>query len=241
MRTILLPIILFFLITGPQSAFSQSIKEHTKFADSLFRTENFEEARNVYEKIFYSHHTYSPSLLLKMAFLEEYNGNIPGAMYFLSIYNKHHPDKQVRGKIQTLAAQFKLEGYEFQEWAYLIFLLKKYKPILAFVVSIILTFYAFHLFLKKRKKTPLGARPSLMFIAIILLFYLFNFKVDGTSAISSNGPSAIMAGPSAASRLIGFLPDGSKIKITGESDIWYEIKYKGENVFIRKNQAMILL
>lgn len=241
MRAIFLPIFLTTVLLSSHPASSSDTEQKAHAADSLFRTENFDEAGNVYAVILSSSNLYSPKMLMQLAFIEEQKQNIGSALYYLSLYNQHHPDKKVRDKIITLSEKYNLQGYSFNEWDKVVFLLKKYKILFATVVCLFIAFYGIHLFLKKRKQVPLGIRPFLLIIASCLLLYLFNFKIGNPSAVSTNGPSALMEGPSAASSLFQLIPDGYKLKVTGEADIWYQVQYNGRELYIRKNQARVLL
>src|SRR5260221_9847791 len=79
-------------------------------ADSLFRQKQYTESLELYEEIFQNNY-YTPSLLLKIAFIQEGLGHLGQSMYYLNLYFLATHDPQTQIKIEEMAARNKLEGY----------------------------------------------------------------------------------------------------------------------------------
>lgn len=207
-------------------------------ADSLFAQKKYTEAYNLYHHIFHEHKQSSPEMLVKMAFINEGQGDYSGALYFLNLYYHRSPDRAVLKKMETLAREHRLKGYEYSDFSILESFYYKYSS----MVILALTALAFLLLAAiYRVKTRKRERPIGLFIAyaivLALLVYVFNFGVSAHKGIITSEYAYVMDNPSAASRLVDVTQQGHRVKIVGENDIWLKIKWNGENAYIRKQNV----
>src|SRR5258706_9691823 len=79
-------------------------------ADSLFRRKQYTQSLELYEEVF-QHQFYTPSMLLKLAFIQEGLGHLGQSIYYLNLYFLATQDTQALLKIEEVAARNRLEGY----------------------------------------------------------------------------------------------------------------------------------
>src|SRR5687768_16146486 len=97
------------LITTFQTAFSQTSSFRLKTADSLFQAKRYTQSFEHYETIL-KQNQYTPSMLLKMAFIQEGLLHTGRAMYYLNLYYLSTNDKTALEKMNELATKYNLEG-----------------------------------------------------------------------------------------------------------------------------------
>src|ERR1041385_2293304 len=67
------------------NSFSQVFEYRLKMADSLYLKKQYTQSLELYREIF-DQHSYSPAMLLKMAYIEEGLGQNPMALYYINLY-----------------------------------------------------------------------------------------------------------------------------------------------------------
>ncbi|MEY2705920.1 MAG: hypothetical protein RL407_1982, partial [Bacteroidota bacterium] len=218
-----------------QSAHSQADVPRLLIADSLFSQRSYKEAMEIYE-VNFEEGVYSPSMLLKMAFIAEGIGNREDATLYLSKYYDLSPNPQTISKIKTLTGQAELIGYEVSDGMRIFLLLVEFKEIIVGALTLFLIMSLILLWSKGKKITEAKFYwPSFLLIGII---FLANNFLDGpTTALITSSPSLIRTKPSAGGEMIELVEPGHRVTITSSKDIWYEIEWKDRVAYIKKDEV----
>lgn len=207
-------------------------------ADSLFEAQKYTEAYAIYEEIFMEGHT-SSSMLLKMAYIQDATDNYPEALYFLDKYYMQSADRHAVGKIEELAEQHSLSGYQYDDMHYFLALSKKYHPhiiALLLFMSLFLLVYSIVKFRNGERSIIAAVSQALV---LVLLLVTLNFPRP-VRAIIRNDQTLLRTGPSAGAESVDFINKGHKVIVLEQSQVWAKVVWDGENVFIRNNRLKII-
>lgn len=212
---------------------SQSIEVQKTTADSLFDARQFTQALDIYEELFVNQQVTSPSILLKMAFIEEGLTKIPEALYYLEQYYRHTLDLEALGKIERLAARHELEGYSYSdERAFRTFLLR-YLPetmIILLSLSLILLIYiSIHLF----RTSKMSGFAFLYLLCLAVSFGLLELVPFPAAGIISQETTLLHEGPSSGADVVASLTAGNKVRIIQRDGAWVKIEWNDRTAFIR--------
>ncbi len=233
--------VLVFLLLLCKPVYSQANNFTIKQADSLFNRQQYTEAFTLYEDILQQQRQYSPQMLLKMAYIKEGLRDYTGAMYYLHLFYTKQPSRSVLKKMEELAQAHRLLGYEYNDLQFFKTQFSKHYMrilelmLLAAVVTVTVMVISWR---KGHKFTPTFKVGFILYLFFIL--YYINFLNLGDAGIIKNNHVAIMSAPSAGASWVTTASEGHKVPITGEQDIWYEIKWKGEKAYIRKTNLLEL-
>jgi len=214
-------------------AIAQSL-DSLKLADSLFSEYQYTQAMLIYES-FFENETVSPSMLLKMAFIEDGSGNYEEALFYLDTYYSKSADREVIPKIEELAEEHDLIGYKYDDTHYFSALLSKYR--VNFSIGLIILSIVFMVYILKKRKEgekPYAASIIQVFL-MVCLFGLVNFTTSQKGLIISD-QTLLRSGPSAGAEPVQMIKKGHKVTILKESDVWTKILWEGDEVFVRKNR-----
>ncbi len=233
--------LILFLVLSSKPAYSQIDKTTLKKADSLFIKQHYSEALGLYENILQNQQAYSPQMLLKMAYIKEGLRDYTGAMYYLHMFYSKEPSRSTLKKMEELAQAHRLNGYEYNDLQFFKTQFSKYYMrilelmLLFAVVAVTIMFFSWrrgHQFTKQYK--------IVFTLYLLFLLYYINFLNLGDAGIIKNNHVAIMSAPSAGASWLATATKGHKVPITGEQDIWYEIRWNGDKAYIRKNNLLEL-
>lgn len=225
--------IFFFLFL--QSIHCQANVPQLIVADSLFQQRSYKEAMEIYH-MNYQLGIYSPSMLLKMAFISEGIGDNENATLYLSKYYDLSPNPQTITKIKSLTGQSELVGYEVSDGMRFVLFLVEFKEIIVGALTLSLIITLIFLWSKGNKLTE--ARfywPSVILIALI--FITNNFLKAQNTALVTNSPTMIVSKPSAGGEMVDLVEPGHRVKIRSSKDIWYEVEWKDKIAYIRKDNV----
>ncbi len=232
-KAIFLTKFIIFLSVILQSFNCQANTESLKKADSLFVTKNYQEAMEIYENLLINEQSYSPAMLLKMAFVAEGRGDYSNASFYLAKYYDLNPNPRVITKIKTLTDQPNLIGYELSDWdRFFKFVSDLQQEItiafgLLILISIILL-----LSFKDKSNSPKYYIP--VFFFIFLAFISNNFLEESSTGIVTGSPTIIMDKPTAAGKMIQNVDPGHRVIIKSSKDIWYEVQWGNKKAFVKK-------
>jgi tetratricopeptide (TPR) repeat protein len=204
-------------------------------ADKAYNLNQFDRAEPVYQNLLEKKRLTSPRILLKLATMEETRGNIPQTLYYLNLLYTLQPDESVRTRMESLARQYQLDGYDMDEWDFFRKLLRRFSVYLfgAFVFGIALLVFA--LLYRRYKGKPLRLLPLTIILMLVLASAALNLDVRYGKAIVITGKAAFMDDASAASSLLGMIPPGTRLTVIGESDAWMRVVYKDKQGFVNRN------
>jgi hypothetical protein len=234
-KSIFLTKLSIFFLLFLQSIHCQAHVPQLLVADSLFQQRSYTEAMEIYQKEFQMG-VYSPSMLLKMSFISEGIGDNEKATLYLSKYYDLNPNPQTITKIKTLTGQTELVGYEVSDGMRFILFLVEYKEVIVGVLTMTLILTLVFLWAKGNKLTE--ARfywPSVFLIAVI--FVTNNFLKAQNAALVTNSPTVIVSEPTAGGVIVDLVEPGHRVKIKASKDIWYEVEWKNEIAYIRKDNV----
>lgn len=205
-------------------------------ADSLFKDQKFTESFELYESILKEHGKYSDQMLLKMAFIKEGLRDYSNALYYLNLYYLQTSDKKVLKKMEKLAKEQELIGYEYSDWEFFLMLYRKYNHYITYFLAA-LSILFFSIMIRQKfhyKKQPLSAAVALT-IVMGLMFYHINFSKTYSKGIIVTKQSYLMEGPSSSANLVEIVDKGHRVNVVNKQDVWVEIEWDGNNAFIREN------
>ncbi len=231
-RIFLTKFIIFF-ITFLQSFNCQADINKLNKADSLFNNQNYQEAFVIYEDLLQNDESYSPAMLLKMAFISEGIGDYSQASFYLAKYYDENPNQRVITKIKALTEQSSLIGYELSDRDRFLRFLTDLQSEITATISVILIFsLILLLFYFKGSIKPKYYLPSI--ILIIMAFIANNFLDAQKTGIITGSPTLIMDKPTAGGKLIKVVDPGHRVVIKSSKDIWYEVKWGEKRAYVKK-------
>ncbi len=222
-------LIVFFLNSLTLSA--QDIQR----ADSLFNSRKYTEANEIFESI-YADQKASPSMLMKMAFIQEGLGNYAEALFFLNQYYELTANKKVLEKMREIAEENELTGYEYSDIEFFGNLVQKYKHgILGvlFALSILLLAMTYRY---KKQKNPNYTPVVMQVLVCVLLLAITNDFFSKPKAIVNRDQTLLMTGPSAGAEPIELIKKGHKVSILETTDAWVKIGWGDREGYIRRNR-----
>ncbi len=222
-----------------QLASAQVLGYRLKQADSLFQAKRYVQSLEHYQTIL-EQKKYTPSMLLKMAFIHEGLGHIGSALYCLNLYYAHTRDQEVSDKMEELAAKFNLSGYEYSDRNKIFSLYQQYAQYISFAfIAIAIFLMSAVLFLKRKKKNVLF--PASVLIVLLMGFVVHvNVGQSFSTGIISSKNTFVMAGPSPGADVITVLEEGHRFTVIGKKDVWLKIKWNGANAFVKDNNLLML-
>lgn len=233
--------IFFVCITGlVQPVYSQQNKTPIVRADSLFAQKQYTQAFALYRQVLEKEQQFSPSMLLKMAFIKEGLREYTGAMYYLHLYYTKTPNRTVLRKMEDLAQAHQLAGYEYSDLQF--FKTQFYEYYLAILEGLLLAAVITITVMAFRFQPKLiGDAFKLGFILyLVFIFYYINYLNLGREGIIRRNRIPVMSAPAAGADWLATANQGHKLKLTGEHDIWYEVEWKNRRAYIRKQNILLL-
>ena len=208
-------------------------------ADSLFNLKIYTEAKLIYDSLYYKENLYSESMLLKMALIEEGLENYEKSIYYLSQYQSINNNESSEIKIQKIANNYDLEGYEKNDFDYLQNILKENRIIIIYsLLLLILLIFIINIYrILKSKKAP--TLVLTFYIISILFLLIININLPKSGIVYFEN-TFIMGKPSSGSNLYQIVKKGDKLKIIGEESVWYKIKINETEKYIRKKNIKII-
>lgn len=235
LKSIFLTKLSIFFLLFLQSIHCQANVPQLLVADSLFNQRSYKEAMEIYQPNFQLG-IYSPSMLLKMAFISEGIGDSEKATLYLSKYYDLSPNPQTISKIKTLTGQSELVGYEVSDGMRFVLFLVEYREIIVGSLTLFLIMSLIFLWSKGNKLTE--ARfywPSV--ILITLIFLTNNFLKGPNTALVTSSPTLIMTKPTAGGVPVDLVEPGHRVKIRSTKDVWYEIEWNDQIAYIKKEDV----
>jgi hypothetical protein len=173
-------------------------------------------------------------MLLKMAYIREGLGDESGALYYLNAYYLQTKNDKAFDKMEELAIQNELKGYEYadQNWFFHVYYKYYY-----YIVSILfaMTILAFSILLTKKIKYKKRSYYGGIGVVILttLLFLLVNFGNSYDQGILINDNCYVMAAPSASADVLDIFKAGHRVKILGQEDVWLKIQWGNQIGYVK--------
>lgn len=234
----IVPTVILFILTVFLSANAQVSSFRLRTADSLFKAKLYTQSLDHYEEIL-SQNQYTPSMLLKMAFIQEGLNNTGRAMYYLNLYFLASNDEAALQKMEELAEKYNLEGYETGDAdKLLVYYHDHYNYISSTLAGLVVLGLSLVFYTKvKRKKRPVLS-TALVLIFVMAFFVHLNFGSRVSTGILAGNANYIMDGPSAGASLIVVAGGGHKVEVVGRKDVWLKIRWNDHAAYIRDNSVL---
>jgi hypothetical protein len=219
---------------------AQPSKQITTAADSLFHARQYSQSFELYKAILEQHY-YSPSMLLKMAYIQEGLGHLGRSLYYLNLYYQATDDKQALYKMEEIAEKNKLEGYASTETSRMFILLKEnYVRIVAVLAAIITFLFALLIYYRVRLHQQPYFTAFMLLLVMGVLFAHINFSRQTSTGIVSIPTTYLMSGPSAGASVVSIVGEGHKLEITGKQDVWLKVRWLDKDAYIKQNSILPL-
>jgi hypothetical protein len=228
--------ILFFILLAlfVVTAKGQSYLDLEKKGDSLFLANDFDNASRIFDSIF-NQSVVSPSLFLKMAYMHESSGNFTDLMVVLNKFYKVYPSADIQLKIEEVAREYQLKGYNYTDFDYFAALYRQYYYFILLFFLVASGLYFSHLIIKKISGNPLSFRPLFFILILLFLLVIINFNLQPVRAIIKNSNTLIMSAPAAGSDLLEISSSGHRVNVLGQIDVWVEVEYENQICYIKSS------
>lgn len=202
-------------------------------ANKLFESEKYSEALPIYEQL-YAEGIYTERMLYRLSYMHETLKNYPDAIFYLKKIRQEYGGAAVENKVkQLLQANGATKFYSASGWDSYIQFFADYSLLIWGLTLISALWLVFHFVTAKsglpswRKLT--FAIALLPFIAGSTLLILRGYVLPDRAVMV--GKTAFYSFPSyAANHSATALPMGETVNITGQEDIWLEVKV-GDEVY----------
>jgi hypothetical protein len=230
---------LFFLflvcfISSSFSGFCNSPKEKLMLADSLFGQKKYTQSFELYEDIQNADHKATSAMLLKMAFIKEGLGDYTNALYYLNLYYLQTYEKRVLKKMENLAEQHKLSGYNYDDVEFFLNLYHQYHLQIDFlIIGFVFMFFGI-LFYRKKTINIQSRSHGIVYICLLLiLLFINNYGREHTKAIVTSADVPIMKGPSPGSDVVDVISKGHRVSVLEQDDVWIKISWEENEAYIK--------
>lgn len=235
----IITIAILFLLPNLATSAPKDFKEKIKLADSLFAQKKYTQSYDLYDSIYHIGKLRSPAMLLKMAYIREGLGDYTMALYYLYDYYIQTSDEFALEKMESLANTYSLVGYNYSDKEYFLSVYHDYYDQIILVLGVTALLFlgsiAWQRYQKQQK--PVGNYVIFLLVSLLLI-YILNIGIGYQEAIVTHPNSYVMNEPSSSANVVDILAQGHKIKIIGESDVWYKTEWNNTEVYIKKKNAL---
>jgi len=231
--------LIFWIVLGiliPSYDVFPASKKELKTADSLFAMAKYPEATILYKKNFGDNEKNNQSLLLKLAFLAEKANNYTDCLYYLSKLAMITPSRRLFEKMDKLASEQNLKGYEFDDYNYFIIFYRRYGDYIPILLLTLGAYIVLIMVLKVRRKEPiLKVHKLSIIIYLVALLGLLNIPSLYKTCIIVNENTFLRDEPSSAAPVVERVGKGHKLTIVGSVDHWDRVIWNNRIVYVRKS------
>jgi len=231
---------LILLVNCSFTAHSQHNNTALIKADSLFMHQKFIQSFDIYDSI-YDNQMATPAMLLKMSYIKEGLGDYSSAQYYLNEYYLATNNDLALTKMEELAKEKELLGYETNDLNFIINLYyKHFKWLTLGVLTIALLLFMFFLIQLFKFKSVPPITTFFLASTLIGLTILINFGKSYNKGIITKNNAFVMAAPSAGANVIDVIGKGNKVVIENKTDVWLQIEWKEQKGYIKNNNVRLL-
>ena len=206
-------------------------------ADSLYEKKQYTQSLEHYQAIL-ERGEYTPSMLLKMAYIEEGLGRVGQALYYLNRYYLATNDKLVLDKMEELSTKYNLKGYENSDAKVVLSFYHDYRESISVALAALTVFLLSLLFVwHKRRKRSIAAGTLLAVILLTLALHI-NIGEKIPTGIIGEPDTYLMDGPSPGATVVSVIDEGHRVEVVGKVDVWYKVKWGEATVFVRDHDLL---
>ncbi|OHX66908.1 SH3 domain-containing protein [Flammeovirga pacifica] len=236
----ILSLISLYLLTFSQLGFCFSpLEAKISEADSLFESQQYIDAYNLYDDLLSNDGAYSSRMLLRMSFIQEGQNNYSKALYYLNLQYRLTADRQTLNKMSKIAEENNLVGYQYSDKEFFVSLFNNLQEIIAIVLITLITICLVIMFIRKKQNLSITTLTFFVTVFCGIGLWAYNGGIQRAQAIVKNNGALLMEEPSAGGRKLGVVVQGERLKIESDNDIWYKVKLPNEaEGYIRKGRVL---
>jgi hypothetical protein len=237
------PAIFFWLFTliwafGLQAVQAQPVTSDLKKADSLFEAGQMEPSFRLYRQVREQQEQQSARQLLRMAYVQEGLGHYPAALYYLSVAHNWYPRHATWRKMVALAQEYRLTGYPDTWRQSLAITFQRYYNRL--LQALLVVAVVAGTLLLVRRKTAGKAWWAMYGLYLVSVAIFLNLLAPARIGLVARPHAALMAGPSAGAAWLTTAAAGDRFEVQGQQDIWYQVKWHGQEAYIRRPDLLLV-
>lgn len=232
-------LISFYVLTFSQLSFANSlVNSKISNADELFEAKQYVEAFNVYQNLLDNERIYSSKMLLRMAFIQEGQGNYASALYYLNLQYRLTADRGTLNKMSKIAEDHNLLGYQYSDKEYLISLFNRNETALGMGMIFLLVVCLVLMYMRRKEQHSITSLVFATLCLSIVSLWAFNGGLKREQGIVKGSGALLMQGPSAGSENLSQIQSGERVDVVGEDDIWYRVVLPNEvSGYLRKGKV----
>ncbi|UXP32238.1 hypothetical protein N6H18_18010 [Reichenbachiella agarivorans] len=225
-------------ITPSLTAQDLENKSSLSQADSLFKERKYTESFEIYHQILENEGQASPQMLMKMAYIKEGLGNYSQALLYLNKYYLLTSNKNARTKMQDIAEEHTLEGYEVTDTDFFKGLVNRnYFLVNISILAIALLLFVVVVYRKFWSKTNAYPYAISMCVLLIVFFFVSNFQLSPEQVIVTHDHAYLMDGPSSGSDLVEVIQKGHRLTVVTEDDVWCKVMWRDTEVYVKQSMV----
>ncbi|MFT4031231.1 MAG: hypothetical protein QM669_02320 [Siphonobacter sp.] len=207
----------------------------------MFRIHSLTKANALYEKVLATNPRISPTVYMKMAYLADQRKDWLTEQYFLNLFYEQIPDERVVRRLNELAKDQGWKGYELDDFNLLVLLFKQYSGYLIAILLLLGLYIFIVLIFKRAKHQYVAFRHKLLFFfywAGICL--LVNLPGRYRQVIIRQPDTILRHEPSAAAAPAEIVKEGHRLQVLGKSDIWYQVLWDNQLLYVKSNDVWVV-
>ncbi len=225
------------LIISSVHVYAYDARIDLKIADSLFVQKKYSASFDLYKKMLEEKQLFTRQSLMKMAFISDALGNSTETLVYLNFFNEHFPNRSVLKKMEEIADQNKLEGYQYNDLEYFSSLYKKYYIEIMIGLGTLTFLYFLAVVANKIFIKGISNSSPIFFILYgLMLFYFINFGekyIRRTKAVVVVKDALLMKDPAAGSICVGKINEGTRVTVLERKELWCKIVSGNTLAYIR--------
>ncbi|GAB4124593.1 MAG: hypothetical protein OHK0045_02010 [Raineya sp.] len=226
-----------FIFIFSYKSYSQVVVEKISRADSLFSLNKYEEAEQLYQDIFYNNRTYSEKMLVQLALIASQKKDYVAYLYWLNLYFQVNPNAKIAEKVENTANAYELTGYDLSDSRWFLVYYHHYYKFIALFCCVVLSALLILFFFSKQRIVVFRRNGIFILLFLLISILLLNVVPPIKEAVIAADSTYLMLAPSSASQVAGIAPKGQKVNVVGENDVWLEVIWNKQKVFVKKTQV----
>lgn len=232
---------LIFIVYKVQLAHTQPNQQKINLADKYFAQKDYAKAKAIYYNLIKDKSKIEKNALLKLAYIHDKEQDFTKTLYFLNLFYEKEPSEKVISKMNSIAIENNLDGYELSDFYLIQLLIKQYSFVINLILAVIALYVTIIFILKKRKKQhTTGLQKFVLFLYLIVVLFIYNISKFYKQGIIHIANTSMRIDPSSASPVLDVMPKGQRINILGSEDIWLRVYRNNKFYYINKANVWLV-
>ncbi len=227
-----------FLLLTLQLAYSQSNATRFNRADSLFKATDYDRAEQLYNQLLPTLEKPSGVIYLKLAKINETKGDYLKTLLYLNKSYEQNPDQRILLKLNDIAKEYNLKGYELNDFNFLILFYKQYSGFLI-AFMLVMAIYIFWVLIQKRYTNQYIPTNQKVFLTLYLtgIAILLNLPDKYHQAIINTDNVFLRSEPSGGAEVVESIAKGHRLNIIGGNDIWRRVYWDDRILYVKQSDV----